>query len=297
MNQWTGALERYASTVARQTGQMLATLATNDGARMRVDWLLDTIFVAMVDELGERGVPRRVAADMLGMSHRTLQRRYATAADAIQVQGRSVWTNVVDILRNGSMSREDLASRTGRVPPVVLASILNNMIDSGWVSEDGDQLTLSIEPSRVVTDEELRDYIEIRRRAEPTVSQSEVAADLGLEVERVAEYWAMSGELLMRAEGDHAWMAMQRSYEQAMNLLQALALESADPRHSATFWRVRWDDKSPEFQNTLRRFVKTINVQISEMLEPVATHKDDEEGARFWFFTAYQSTELEDDEV
>ena len=293
MNQWTGALERYAQTLARQSGRLLATLATHDGARMRLDWLFDTVFVAAVDELAERGVPRRVAADMLGMSHRTLQRRYATAAEALQIRGRSVWTAIVEILRQGPVTRADVAARAGRVPPVVIASVLNNMVEAGWVEEQGDQLHLKVDASNPMTEAQVQAYVDIRRRAEPGVSSQEVAEELKISVEVVLASWNKSKGLLARAKGDNAWMAMERCAEAAFRLLQDTADDPESPTHSATIWRVRLDDKPPEFQEKLRRFIKQLNVDVEAMIKPVATDNDDDPEARFWVFTGFQTHEMD----
>lgn len=291
MKDWIGPLGRYAETVARETGRLLATLATTEGARRRVDWLLDTMFLGMVDELEARGVPRRVAADMLGMSHRTLQRRYSAAAANAQLRGRSVWVTVVDLLREGPCSRELLLARCGPVPPVVIASVLHDMLQSGWIAQEDDRLTLIVQPGGEITPELLADYIDVRRRVAPSCTAPEVAAELGVELARVEAAWARSDALLRRVDGDSRWLVMQRCVEAITELLQGTADDPNAPRHSATWWRVRLDDKPAALQAQLRDHLRVMNRGLKELLAHDATQADDEEGARFWTFVAFQTVD------
>ncbi len=291
MKFWTGALERYAEAVARESGRMLAVLASNDGARLKLDWLLDTVFVSMIDELAARGVPRRVVADMMGMSHRTLQRQYSAAVDSLDVRGRSVWTSVVETLRDEPMTREELTGRLTRVPPVMIASVVNNMIESEWIEENGDELHLVAELGRSWTDESLHAYIDVRRRAEPGVLIERVAEDLGLTVERLEPVWELSERVMIRAKGENAWMAMERAYSRTIRLLRETADAPDNSPHSATTWRVRLDDKPQEFRDELRDYIEKISVEIEDKVTAMRTHYDSQDDSRFWLFTAFQTYE------
>jgi hypothetical protein len=246
----------------------------------------------MVDELAERGVPRRVAADMFGMSHRTLQRRYSAAVDALEVSGRSVWTTIVELLRDGSLSREEVTGRLQHVPPVVVSSVLNNMLESGWLAENKGRLELVASLEREWTDESLHHYVDVRRRAEPGVLIDTVADDLGLTVERLDGVWELSDNVIVRVKGANAWMAMERAFARTIKLLQATADMPEDSPHSATTWRVRLDDKPEEFREELRDFIHKVTEMVEEKVTPMRTHyPSGEEGSRFWLFTAFQTHE------
>lgn len=289
MKFWTGALERYAQTIARESGRLLAILATNEGARMKLDWLLDTVFVAMVDELADRGVPRRVAADMFGFSHRTLQRRYAAATEGLDIRGRSVWTNIVEILRDGPLVREDVVGRVKHVPQVVVASVLNDMLENGWLEERGERLHLVAEIGKNYSDDELHRHTDIRRRAEPDVTPEEVAAAIGVDVERIESVWEKSPATMLKAKGDNIWMAMERSLYDTMRLLKETADQPHGSPNSATTWRVRLDDKPAEFQEEMIDFINQIAESIEARVVPVRTRYETDESTRFWRFTAFQS--------
>jgi hypothetical protein len=293
MNRWNGPLKRYAETVARETGRLIATLATNDDARMRIDWLLDLVFVAAIDELADRGVPRRVAADMLGMSHRTLQRQYASAEESITRVGQSIWSNVIEHLRKTPMSREELGARSKHVPPVVLASVLNDMAESGWITEQNGVLRLVPQTPQRMSDQALRRHIVIRRRSDPAVRPEDIAADIDHDLDHVRRMWDLSDSIEIEASGFAVWIAMERCYRSTMTLLRESADNPHDPKHTATTWRVRLDDKPPETQEKFMGFMGGVRSSIQEIVRPVKTRYEDDEGARFWTFTAFQTNDLE----
>ncbi len=295
MNPWSEALERYADTVVRRTGKLLATLATSNGARRRVDWLLDTLFVAVVDELEAQNVPRRVVADMFGTSHRTLQRRYAAAVQSSGQRGRSTWVTVIDRLREGSATREEVAAQITHVPPVVLASVLHDMLESGWIESHDGTLRLAVETGRAMSDDELRTYVDVRRRAEPTATIEEVAADLAVDAQRLAAVWDLSDELVVSAEGENRWMAMERCAGMVLELLNGSANDVESGRYGATIWSVRLDDKPLEFRKKLRGTLRRLNQEVIALVEPHAIRDNEGEG-RWWTFAGFQTVDLPDDE-
>lgn len=296
MNQWSSALERYATTAAQQSGRLIATLATSGGARRRLDWLMDHFFVAAVDRLEERGVPRRVAADMLGTTHRTLQRRYAAATQSAEVRGRSAWISIVELLRNGPLSREELTGHMRRVRPLILGSILNDMNDSGWIEERDGAIYLTIDPHSPVTQEALRLYVEVQRRADPHATADEVAQAVGVDAERIRSIWDMSDQLMVSADGESRWLAMERCAAMVLELLSGTADDVESGRYGAAIWRVRLDDKSPEFRRTLRNTLRRLNDEVAALLEPHAVQDNELEDGRFWELSMFQTAVLPEEE-
>lgn len=296
MNQWPAALEHYVAAIADRAGRLVASVATSNGARRRVDWLLDVFFISIVERLEERGVPRRVAADMLGMGHRTLQRRYAAATQAAAQRGHSVWFAIVEVLKEAPLPREGIAARTPRVPPVILASILNDMAESGWLEERDGKLHLTIDTNDSMSEHDLRRYTEIRRRANPRCTIEEVAAELGVDVERLSAFWEMSEDVLYKVGDENRWMVMERCARAAFELLIGAADGVESPRHRATIWYVRLDDKPDELRKKLRGTLQRINESVRELVEPHAVLENSDKEGRFWTFSAFQTIDLPEDE-
>lgn len=75
MSDWSKSSFRFARAVAYRAGRLVANVAARDGQRRNVGWAVDTFFAGIVDELDAQHIPKKVAANMFGMSHRTYQRR------------------------------------------------------------------------------------------------------------------------------------------------------------------------------------------------------------------------------
>ena len=90
--------------------------------------------------LETRGVPKRVAADMLGVSRRTLQRRLQAARLAAEADGHTSWSRVYRwVLENGPVGASDVKP-LARHAPDVRASLIHDLIETGWLRVERDRL-------------------------------------------------------------------------------------------------------------------------------------------------------------
>ena len=192
MKIWNRSLHKLVYAIAYEAGAMTAHLANEKGVRRPINWVGDIFFLGVVDELERQGVPKKVAADLLGMSLRTYQRRIAQAR-ASQSSAQSLWSLVSARLKKRA-TKQDILSWFDPSYHAQIGSILRDMVVHHWAHKDAHGY-YTLEPDRGIwTDDMVEDYAWIEAHLKNTRDVEEWAERTGVPQAR----WE---EALERLEG------------------------------------------------------------------------------------------------
>src|SRR5690606_6934589 len=121
-----------------QTTVLIAQLSTAAGIRAPLAHLADQVFVELSREIEAQGVSRKVAADMFGLAIRTYQKKVQRLTESVTDKGDTVWEAALAYLQShGSAPRRVLLEHFRRHDPVVVGSVLNDLVSSGLVYKTG----------------------------------------------------------------------------------------------------------------------------------------------------------------
>ena len=140
-------------SIMQQTTVLIAHIATATNARAPLAHIAAEVLKSLADELDAQDVPKKVAADMFGMSLRTFQRRLSTESEDVE----SSWQKLVDFMkqRNGPVRRKEIfdrfPSRTD-AQKLTLRSLLYDLQTRGLLFCTGTGVDRAY---RAVSDEEL----------------------------------------------------------------------------------------------------------------------------------------------
>ncbi len=126
------------NAVVQQTMVFIAQLATSGGVRAPLAHVAEQVFLDLTNELSNRGVKKKVIADMFGMALRTYHRRVRELQESKTDSGRSVWEAVLGFIRQrGPVSGHDVLLRYAGDDPEVVAGVLGDLSQSGLVYRAG----------------------------------------------------------------------------------------------------------------------------------------------------------------
>ena len=148
-------MNRYllVDALVRQTMVMIAQLATSGGVRTPLAHLANQVFMDLTKELQAHGLGRKIIADMFGLTLRAYHAKVRRVTESASDRGRSLWEAIVDYLeKHPSVQRQQILRRFGRDDHAVVASVLNDLVDSGLVFRAGDGPTARY---RIVDAEEI----------------------------------------------------------------------------------------------------------------------------------------------
>ena len=124
--------------IVHQTTVLIAQLSTAAGIRAPLAHIADQVFLDLSKEIEAQGISRKVAADMFGLAIRTYQKKVQRVVESAQSRERTLWQSVLDHLHElQSCSRRALLEHFRREDPVVVGSVLSDLVSSGLVYRTG----------------------------------------------------------------------------------------------------------------------------------------------------------------
>jgi hypothetical protein len=124
--------------IVHQTTVLIAQLSTASGIRAPLAHVADQVFLELSREIEAQGVSRKVAADMFGLAIRTYQKKVQRVTESVTSRDRTLWQAVLEHLQaRGSISRRELLAHFDRDDPIVVGSVLNDLVSSGLVYRTG----------------------------------------------------------------------------------------------------------------------------------------------------------------
>ena len=124
--------------IVHQTTVLIAQLSTASGIRAPLAHVADQVFLELSREIEAQGVSRKVAADMFGLAIRTYQKKVQRVTESGTARDRTLWQAVLEHLQQrGSCSRRELLAQFHRDDPIVVGSVLNDLVSSGLVYKTG----------------------------------------------------------------------------------------------------------------------------------------------------------------
>jgi hypothetical protein len=124
--------------IVHQTTVLIAQLSTASGIRAPLAHVADQVFLELSREIEAQGVSRKVVADMFGLAIRTYQKKVQRVIESVTARDRTLWQAVLEYLQErGSTSRRELLARFDRDDPIVVGSVLNDLVSSGLVYKTG----------------------------------------------------------------------------------------------------------------------------------------------------------------
>jgi hypothetical protein len=180
MDQWQTTLISLARTLAIESGRTIAHLALLDGQRRSISWWQDAVLIGIRTELEERGISQKVAADMLGISVRTYQRRYVDQETVITAH-RTLWMNIYMRLSEDTHVNVIKGWFPGRTPDDI-SSILRDMTSSGWLVRH-QQHYRSAKRDKAWSTEMMSAYVTIRQMFGSSLEPKHLEEDTGVSKE------------------------------------------------------------------------------------------------------------------
>jgi hypothetical protein len=154
-------------SLVHQTTVLIAQLSTAAGIRAPLAHIADQVFLELSREIEAHGVSRKVAADMFGMAIRSYQKKVQRLTESVSVRDRTLWQAVLEHLKSGTSSRRELLARFPHDDPVVVGSVLNDLVSSGLVSRTGSgdasvfAMTAEDDPARASVEHRHADLVPI----------------------------------------------------------------------------------------------------------------------------------------
>jgi hypothetical protein len=125
-------------SIVRQTTVLIAQLATTAGVRAPLAHLADQVFVELVNELRQQGLGNKVIADMFGLALRTYHARVRRLSESATVQGRSLWSAVLEYVQEKETAlRADILRRFRHDDEATVRGVLRDLVDSGMLFRTG----------------------------------------------------------------------------------------------------------------------------------------------------------------
>lgn len=124
--------------IVHQTTVLIAQLSTAAGIRAPLSHVADQVFLELSREIEAQGVSRKVAADMFGLAIRSYQKKVQRLTESVTRPDQTLWQAVLEHLKDcGSATRRELLEQFSRDDPVVISSVLNDLVSSALVYRAG----------------------------------------------------------------------------------------------------------------------------------------------------------------
>jgi hypothetical protein len=130
--------ELLIAQIVRQTMVLIAQIATTGGSRAPLANVADRVFLDLARELEGQGISRKVSADMFGVALRSYRRRIQRLTESVTVQGRSLWSAVLDFVPNDRLvARNEVLRHFHRDDEAQMRGILSDLCESGLILKLG----------------------------------------------------------------------------------------------------------------------------------------------------------------
>ncbi len=123
--------------IVQQTTVLIAQLSTASGVRAPLSHVAAQVFLDLAREIVAQGVSRKVVADMFGLAIRTYQKKIQRLTESVTTRDRTLWEAVLEYLQEHSRSRRELLARFERDDPLIVGSVLNDLMSNGLVYKTG----------------------------------------------------------------------------------------------------------------------------------------------------------------
>ena len=132
-------VQALIDAVVQQTTLLIAQLATAGGIRAPLAHIASQVFLDLSRELNDRGVSRKVAADMFGMAlrsyHAKIRRLEESETDPSR---RSLWEAVFEFVQEHSpVSQQQVLMRFRHDSDPLVRGVLYDLVETGLVYQSG----------------------------------------------------------------------------------------------------------------------------------------------------------------
>jgi hypothetical protein len=184
--------------IVQQTTVLIAQLSTAAGIRAPLARVADQVFLELSREIEAQGISRKVAADMFGLAIRSYQKKVQRLTESVTTPDQTLWQAMLTYLAESeSRTRRELHERFHRDEPVVVGSVLNDLVLSGLVFRTG---TGDSAIFRIVQDRDLgRGMRERQRESLAPVLWLVIYRSGGMTLARLREQFQVEDEVLAGA--------------------------------------------------------------------------------------------------
>lgn len=124
--------------IVQQTTVLIGQLSTAAGIRAPLAHIADQVFLDLSKEIEAQGISRKVAADMFGLAIRTYQKKVQRVTESSQAREQTLWQSVLLHLQQSEcVSRRGLLEHFKREDPMIIGSVLSDLVSSGLVYRTG----------------------------------------------------------------------------------------------------------------------------------------------------------------
>lgn len=155
---WSHARQSFAKHIAYQSGRTLAALAIMDGKRRPLSWVWGHIWKGLIDEFQDQGISNKVAADIMGCTLRTYQRRFSEYTEPCDEVGLNIWFRIYDALKT-PLSADQVVVKFHHYKKREILSILSDMAKSNWIERDEQDRYCKVESYETWDLEMLCEYV------------------------------------------------------------------------------------------------------------------------------------------
>ena len=155
---WSHARQSFAKHIAYQSGRTLAALAIMDGKRRPLSWVWGHIWKGLIDEFQDQGISNKVAADIMGCTLRTYQRRFSEYTEPCDEVGLNIWFRIYDALKT-PLSADQVIVKFHHYKKREILSILSDMAKSNWIERDEQDRYCKVESYETWDLEMLCEYV------------------------------------------------------------------------------------------------------------------------------------------
>jgi hypothetical protein len=132
------SLELLIDALTREASALIASAATQGGARTSLAHASDRLFHGLAVELQALNVRRRVCADMFGMAPRAFLRKLRRVSESVTDRGCCLWDAVYRHIATAQpVAHGEVLRRFHRDDQDVLRGVLADLRDAGLVLVDG----------------------------------------------------------------------------------------------------------------------------------------------------------------